>query len=138
MLEESVADRYRQSLAALLLVTQSTEMKMPHSQLKFLLGAGDPEMQVIESLLDSCSQEWEYATADGRRVHPGNAYRADPVSSEARLVFVECRFLSDIPDDHIVVDHHNPGDPGYGSGPDEFWTGSSLGQVVELLREFGH
>jgi hypothetical protein len=33
-----------------------------------------------------------------------------------------------------VVDHHRPGDPGYGKPPEEFWGGSSIGQVLELLK----
>lgn len=32
------------------------------------------------------------------------------------------------------VDHHRPGDPGYGKPPEEFMSASSLGQVIALLH----
>lgn len=36
----------------------------------------------------------------------------------------------------VTIDHHNPGDPGYGKPPSEYWEASSLGQVAsELLMQ---
>jgi len=52
-----------------------------------------------------------------------------------RVVLVEC----DVPGaewgglDVVRVDHHNPGDPGHGAPPAQFWEASSLGQVYRLL-----
>ena len=42
----------------------------------WILGAPDPEMVMIESLLRDAGETVVYATVDGERVHPGNAYRA--------------------------------------------------------------
>jgi hypothetical protein len=33
----------------------------------------------------------------------------------------------------IVVDHHRPGDAGYGASPERFWEASSIGQMYRLL-----
>src|SRR5690606_5323560 len=37
----------------------------------------------------------------------------------------------------IRIDHHCPGDPGYGRPPSEFLTASSLGQVISELARLG-
>jgi len=42
----------------------------------WVLGASDPEMAAIETLLRECGQTVVYATIDGRRVTPAEAYRA--------------------------------------------------------------
>lgn len=34
----------------------------------------------------------------------------------------------------VKIDHHNPGDPGYGKPVAEYWLASSLGQVIDLLH----
>jgi hypothetical protein len=67
----------------------------------FVLGAQDPEMAAIETLLREQGLTVRYATAGGQRVHPGNAGRADGVAdaagtpvtldSESGVVWVECR-----------------------------------------------
>lgn len=82
------------------------------------------------------------------RVHPGNAYKADSwdvlgvhdddleafFEKVDEYVYVECG-MCDGPLDkpEIHVDHHLPGDPGFGGPPTEFWESSSIGQVYELL-----
>lgn len=33
----------------------------------------------------------------------------------------------------VVLDHHRPGDPGYGRSPAEYWSASSLGQLCKEL-----
>lgn len=35
------------------------------------------------------------------------------------------------------IDHHRPGDPGYGGEPDEFFESSSIGQVIRELGKLG-
>lgn len=127
----------------------------------WLLGAGDPEQERIEALLRGVGEAVAYATAPGRdgqpaRVHPGNAYRATgakihgvlplnlattPFEGRATVVLVEC----DMSTDHVWasgvevvrVDHHRPGDPGYGRPPAEFLPASSIGQVIALLAAEG-
>lgn len=109
----------------------------------FILGASDPEMSRIETILAGF-YPYAYAMRDGHRVHPGNAYRADKVqhvlSDEPRpdygtlpVVFVECRLEGLKLDDYTVVDHHHEGDPGFGLPPERFLEGSSLGQVLALI-----
>jgi hypothetical protein len=35
----------------------------------------------------------------------------------------------------VIIDHHNPGDPGYGRSPAEFLPASSIGQVIAILGD---
>ena len=116
----------------------------------WILGAPDPEMEAVEVLLRKCGEAIEHATVGGERVHPGNAYRADsPVVHTAdhdwsRSVCdgcavdyyrVECDWAGS--QDSRVIDHHRPGDPGFGHGPQEFFESSSIGQVVLELARLG-
>jgi len=118
----------------------------------WILGAPDPEMEAIERLLTAAGEAVLYATADGRRVHPGSAYRADPVdfggadSVPALVYLVECEpsmVLDSSPVDGpkdirtVTIDHHRLGDPGYGRPPEEFLEASSIGQVVSELARLG-
>jgi len=107
----------------------------------FILGAADPEMNAIENLLALYDIRFEYAQADGKRVHPGNAYQADQVILEVgeTAVLVECQpkavtFEDGFPAEVIRIDHHRPGDPGYGRKPAEYWEASSIGQVFRFLE----
>lgn len=105
----------------------------------WILGAPDPEMEAIETLLRERGETVLYAlTADGRRVAPGSMYSAQLGSAiEADVIYeVECMIadrsmlLSPL---CVTIDHHRPGDPGYGRPPEEFLAASSLGQVLEVL-----
>ncbi len=106
-------------------------------------------MQAIEGLLLEVGLPFAYA-ADraGSRVHPGNAYtsksllapESDPsctVGPATGVVYVECEVTSPataaLP--VIRVDHHRPGDAGYGQGAENFLPASSLGQVIALLAQ---
>lgn len=108
----------------------------------FILGAGDPEMNEIERILIEKNIGYGYAsTTNGRRVYGCNAYPCDDVIvktepgfipvNDVTLVFVECSVLGLRPDD--IIDHHRPGDPGYGYAPEHFMKGSSLGQFLTML-----
>lgn len=114
----------------------------------FVLGAVDPEMQAISGLLHQAGQSTAFALCDGAPVHPGNAYRANGLAAatdgwgpEDTIYLVECDFPGwwhGDPQPRIVhVDHHRPGDPGYGKGPEDFLPASSIGQVVALLLDAG-
>lgn len=108
----------------------------------FLLGAADPEMAEIEAVVRAHGASVLYAAKDGRRVHPGNAYKADSVlgeswepTSEGQVGYrVECDAAANLSTgEMVVIDHHFPGDPGFGRGPEEFLQASSLGQVLDVF-----
>ena len=111
----------------------------------WILGAPDPEMTAIEALLTECGERVAYALDDrGERVHAGSAYRgvshyyATDCGESGRCeawYMVECAVP--VPDaaQGVMIDHHRPGDPGYGRPPAEFLAASSIGQVIsELAR----
>lgn len=107
----------------------------------FILGADDPEMNTIRAIALDHGYTVAEAMAEGRRVNPGTAYATDAFSGAipqgAHVVAVECDgpafdALRDA-GAFTVVDHHRPGDPGYGAPPQDYLRGSSLGQVLTLL-----
>ena len=104
----------------------------------WILGASDPEMELIEYLLRKCGESVVYAVDEnGRRVHPGNAYRCPvPEVPEGATVYaVEC--IDELPEGWRRIDHHRPGDPGYGCPPSIFFPASSIGQVITELDLLG-
>jgi hypothetical protein len=112
----------------------------------FVLGAQDPEMREIERVVESAGHACVHAAKGRRRVSPKTAYQADGVvrvgpdkiprpavlPPKAPAVFVECTLKGHAP--VLRVDHHHPGDPGWGMAPGEYLGGSSLGQVLMLLE----
>src|SRR5690606_38920003 len=104
----------------------------------WVLGAPDPEMAAIESLLRECGERVEYALDDrGERVTPATAYRCPPlkVPAGSTVYAVEC--IATLPKGWARIDHHRPGDPGYGRPPAEFLSASSIGQVIAELARLG-
>jgi hypothetical protein len=111
----------------------------------FILGSQDPEMREIERVVDSEGYASLHAARGSHRANPRTAYEADSVLRVAHgralrpavllpktpVVFVECFLRGYEP--VLRVDHHNPGDPGFGAGPERYMEGSSLGQVLALL-----
>lgn len=106
--------------------------------MQFILGALDPEMHTIETLLAKHGRHFVHAKLSGRRVISGNAYVADALSGaidwSQPVVWVECSVPALRCEQHLVADHHKPGDPGYGLPAEHYWQGSSLGQVCNLLN----
>lgn len=129
----------------------------------YILGAPDHEMAAIEAMLRERGLPYMYAAADGRRVHGGNAYRADDViipphlqpdmvrlpqmpdydtagmpQQACEVVTVECdvHSITGRTDLYLVsrVDHHRLGDPGYGRPPEAFFAASSIGQMYQRLH----
>jgi len=107
----------------------------------WILGAPDPEMTVIEDLLRACGERVEYALVRGERVSPAEAYRAR-LSRSANLrdvtevYLVECDLVGNEiahVDSVHRIDHHRPGDAGYGRPPSDYFAASSIGQVVSAL-----
>lgn len=119
---------------------------MIDKQCLFVLGAQDPEMREIERALRRAERLFLHAAKDGERVTPRTAYIADGVvrvsrggrpmaavlPPQAPAVFIECSIRGHEP--VLRVDHHHPGDPGYAMEPEDYFQGSSLGQVLNLLE----
>ncbi len=101
------------------------------------LGSYDPEMRAIRYLLGKAGYRCAVANRYGRRCTSSNAYNADdlskPIKDGQQIAWVECRSDRFNPDGDIIVDHHNPGDPGFDAPPSEFWEGSSIGQVSRII-----
>jgi hypothetical protein len=108
----------------------------------WILGAPDPEMAAIEVLLREAGQAVLYAADQtGRRVIPSTAYEAVGVVGDlpsGEIVLVECGGPA-LDALRVVArcDHHRPGDPGYGRGPEDFLAASSVGQVIVALGAAG-
>ena len=120
----------------------------------WILGGPDPEMETIERILCECGETVAYAATErGERVVGAAAYWGEslvtdvgnhPCTSGVTDVYlVECDLRSGEDTCHPElafrtvrrIDHHRPGDPGYGRPPSEFLAASSLGQVIaELAR----
>lgn len=106
----------------------------------FICGADDPEMEIIRALVSARGYRVVQALSNGEPVTTSTAYFADELSPEIRalegpFVWVECASLDPTISRAYVVDHHREGDPGYACGPEDFWLGSSLGQVCNLIGE---
>lgn len=101
------------------------------------LGPHDPEMRSIRHMLKSRGYRYAYAQRMGRRCVSSDAYQADDLTShpsgDEQIVWVECRSPLYSQDRDMIIDHHNPGDPGYYAGPSAYWEGSSIGQAARLL-----
>ena len=109
---------------------------MKHNTLA-LTGATDPEMIAIRAMLDKHGISHVQATKDGKPVHPGNSYGCDmpELPAGTTLLLIECRPEALSEDQRVfVMDHHRPGDPGYGRGAAEYWEASSLGQLVAYMQ----
>lgn len=96
---------------------------------KFVLGAKDPEMKTIETILSNMNMNYSYLTEN---VTPQNAYKEGTVVDKDQnefLVAIECK----VKNCDFLIDHHNPGDYGYGKSPNQFWKASSIGQLWNFL-----
>jgi hypothetical protein len=104
----------------------------------WILGARDPEMVEIGRILrDTPGQKVVYALGPhGKRVSPAEAYSAsglaEPLETGYPVYAVECGGPA-VPHGAVVIDHHRPGDPGYGRPPWEYMAASSIGQVLAHL-----
>ena len=119
-----------------LVLANSAKIKGFLDSVVFVLGAADPEMARIEKVLHDIGAGFTYATVNEVRCHPGNAYKADQMHTHNMIVWVECG-SAEMACPHIRIDHHNEGDNGFSMGPENFWEGSSLGQLYRLLLANG-
>jgi hypothetical protein len=120
------------------------------SDYHYVLGAEDAEMICIERALRTLGLPFVYAAENGVRVTQDNAYSANgfiaapgidyfnPVAATGQKVSIECTVTVDpvyTPD--TEVDHHYPGDVGYGGVAADFFESSSVGQVYNQLVDPG-
>jgi hypothetical protein len=116
----------------------------------WILGAPDPEMEAIEQILREVGERVAYMQtySPGKggwvRVDSGNAYGPNVIALGVeslcpRTVYlVECGISqSTLECAYVTIDHHRPGDPGYGRLSSEFLPASSLGQVIAELARLG-
>lgn len=117
----------------------------------WILGAADPEMEKIKEILDEFDEDIGFAAVyddkikKTRRTLPHEAYKATAVidedgndvlvSKNTKIYFVECRVKDLLDREYEIVDHHNPGDVGYGKPSEEFLGASSIGQVIKILAK---
>lgn len=104
----------------------------------FVLGAKDPEMKLIREVLGFLAWEWLPALRQGKRVYPGNAYHADPPHLDGAafttVYAVECGWAGEAAN-VVHIDHHHPGDPGYGKPPAQYFAAASIGQLFALATQ---
>jgi hypothetical protein len=114
-----------------------------------IFGASDPEAQKARELCRECNVPYGQAIIESREVEPANAYDADGWRDEtgelrpgARVLLFECdgaEMILKFPDGtcYTRLDHHKPGDRGWGWPPSDFWRASSLGQLAAELARAG-
>lgn len=116
--------------------------------MKFILGAQDPEMRSIEEVLTKNKIEYAFAGFDQQRSNaaranesncvlkktPGRDYLTEDIfRRDQPFAVVECRIPGSMPS--LIVDHHEPGDPGFTMPPERYMEGSSLGQTLTFFSE---
>lgn len=111
-------------------------------KLLVIFGGQDPEEQAARRVARAAGCALATAnTADGKKVHAGNAYQAtgyvvdeDDATGVTGAVIFECARAAagNLP---VIAccDHHNPGDQGYGLPAAQYWQASSLGQLCDVL-----
>ena len=117
-------------IATAAIATSSMMDSRPHT---LVLGMMDPEMKAVGRLGIDERLNVIWATRDGEKVRYDTMYEADWPEPAPGQLWVECSPEAG-KDDIEFVDHHQPGDPGFGGPPDKFWVSSSLGQVWGRLR----
>jgi hypothetical protein len=117
-----------------------------------IFGASDPEAQAARELCRLCSVPYGQAITSftkPREVGSASAYDADGWYDEtgelrpgARVLLFECdgtEMILKFPGGtcYTRLDHHKPGDRGWGWPPSDFWRASSLGQLAAELAHAG-
>jgi hypothetical protein len=114
-----------------------------------IFGSRDPEAEKARELCREYNVPYGQATSflNPLEVGPADAYNANgwqdeagELRPEARVLLFECdgkqlRFKLVGVNSYTWLDHHRPGDRGWGKPPAQFWPASSLGQLAaELAR----
>lgn len=107
-----------------------------------IFGGSDPEAMEARRVATATGLATGTATLGGKQVVPATAYRADGFvvdggqSAEGLTdaIIFECNpAVAGALKVVAKCDHHNPGDFGFGRGPEQFFEASSLGQLMNLL-----
>jgi len=102
-------------------------------EFSFLLGAEDPEMNVIEGVLSALNLKFEYAVKNSIRVNPTNAYEAENDIDVIKTIFIECDVKYNNNKKGVLLDHHHKNDYGYHKDAKDFLDASSIGQLFKIL-----
>lgn len=103
---------------------------------KFILGAIDSEMNFIAFILKYLDLKYEFLRYNGKFVNSYTAYVAKPKIDPNKvniLIEVNSKEVAN-KENVIIIDHHNPGDPGYDAVD---YTGSSVYQLYNFLSNTG-
>lgn len=106
----------------------------------FILGSGDPEMNVIKNILLKENLQFQYAVDKyGKRVRPhtvrGGIRVKQHIPGVSYIVLIE----SDMPKGYegylevAVIDHHPATSDNYHAPPSQYWGASSLGQFIAYI-----
>lgn len=107
-----------------------------------IFGGSDPEAMEARRVARAAGLVTGTATLGGKSVIPPTAYKADGFvvdgggSAEGltEAIVFECNpAVAGTLKVVAKCDHHNPGDAGYGKGPEQFFEASSLGQLMSFL-----
>ena len=104
----------------------------------FVLGAHDPEMAKIESILRLLGYQFVYALDGEKRSIVSSAYSSTHFNVfNLNIVYIECDSIYDN-DKMVFLDHHKEGDYGYLLDYNDFIEASSLGQFFKyiLIHDF--
>lgn len=111
------------------------------SKMVVIFGGADAESAEARRVALAAGCRVAVATVDGKPVSGGTAYKADGFQLEGgsgseitEAVIFECNPAC-AGNLNVVArcDHHNPGDFGYGLGPEQFFEASSIGQLMIFL-----
>lgn len=101
----------------------------------------DPEAAAISLLLADAQQQtattWDDPRVVEMRYAGGCIYAIERTDIPEWTGYPDTQY-TDCAALIIRIDHHAPGDPGYGRPPADFLPASSIGQVVSELARLGH
>lgn len=97
-----------------------------------ICGASDPEMEIIKAFCRKMSIKYIDMACT-----PAQAYGQMEIDQELidnnHIVYVEFKPKNNIGNNNTIIDHHNPGDPGYGEDK-KHYAFSSLGQFINYFN----
>lgn len=126
----------------------------------FILGAPDDEMDAIQEILEALHIAYMLALDEhGKRISLRSADKVaistsvivhggqDRVDEKWRsndythIFWVECiplqlhqQWIINNCEKQYYLNHHRPGDAGYNLPPEQYWSASALGQVINVIR----